>query len=196
MKSYAPVNGRNISALLNPRPVLLIGVQKNDMMDMTTAAWSTPVSHNPPMLCVSLKPSSVALQTLKDEGKCIISILGAQHVALAAYWGSHSGLESFDSHAGSCISFKEFQEELKDMQTQDMSPAESFYSLPVVADASSILLCSLNQVMAAGDHELVLLDVRLALSKEQIRANGNIEPTDTLLCIQHDLFAAEPRIIA
>jgi hypothetical protein len=52
------VKGRDIAALLNPRPVVLITCcDRAGMPNVLSVAWTTPVSHEPPIIAVSIAPN-------------------------------------------------------------------------------------------------------------------------------------------
>ena len=73
------VEGRNIAALLNPRPVVLVtSCDINNKPNVLTVAWTMPVSHDPPLLALSISPTHHSHALLAETGECVVNIVGQQ----------------------------------------------------------------------------------------------------------------------
>lgn len=101
---------------------------------MTVSAFMS-VSLDPPLICISVDQRSKMLAKVQDSGKYAVSILS----------------EDMQKHA---LHFAgRFDESLKDLfQEQD--------GLPVLRNASAVLLADLAQQIETGDHVLLVGHVR------------------------------------
>ncbi|MEF9925177.1 MAG: flavin reductase family protein [Raoultibacter sp.] len=168
------VSGRDVAALLNPRPVVLVGVYHKGQVNFSTVAWITPTSHDPAMLAFAVRESSCTLSLLKKTRRCSINVLDAS-LALPALWcGTHCG-HSEDKGA-------------QVPHTLAPLPATA-RSLPHVCGAPSVLDCQVNSLQQTGDHLLVVATVEHAYTRCTRDTRGRIAASDTLLCVQHDTFA-------
>ena len=72
------VQGRDIAALLDPRPVIIVGsVGRRDEVGFATIIWATPVSHEPPMVAFSLRARSHTMSCIQLSGHFSLNILPA-----------------------------------------------------------------------------------------------------------------------
>ncbi|MEG2006368.1 MAG: flavin reductase family protein [Raoultibacter sp.] len=170
----AEVRGRDVAALLNPRPVVLIGVCCNGRVNFTTVAWITPVSHDPAMLTFAVREGCYTLSLLKETRRCSINLLDAQLAQTARWCGNHSG---HTEDKGAQVP-----------HTLAPLPATA-HTLPHVCGALSVLDCQVNSMQKTGDHLLVVATIDRACTRCTRDENGRIAALDTLLCVQHDTFA-------
>ena len=179
--SLTEVCGRDVAALLNPRPAALIGAYRHGRVNFTTVAWITPVSHDPAMLAFAVRERSYTLSLLKETRRCSINLLDA-HLAQTALWcGSHSG------HA----------EDKGARLAHTLAPLPATpQTLPHVCGALSVLDCQVNSMQKTGDHLLVVATIDHAYTRCPRDEQGRITAFDTLLCVQHDTFAQAAAIEA
>ena len=183
--------GRDIAALQGPRPLNIVGAyhavaegSEETGVDFATCAWVMPVSHEPAMVAVSLKPSSHTLQSIKETGHFSLSILPASEEALqvAQTCGNNTGAQV---DKGTLVDYGFVAIDQSD---------EASASLPVISLATSWETCAVESITEAGDHILVVGKVINASTGCDIDKQGRVFPNDTLLCVQHDKFA-KPNII-
>lgn len=168
--------GRDISALLNPRPLALIGACGADgEACFATVAWITPVSHDPAMIAFALRARSRTMNLLRNSGVCSVSTLSASEdgIALARL-------------CGNCTGNKEDKGALVKHELIAVVPD---VAVPVATHALSWLTCEVEKIENAGDHLLVIANVNEAYSRGDTDKQGHFATTDTLLCVQHDTFA-------
>ena len=205
--AFVEVHGRNISALLNPRPVVLIGSYKN-RANFATVAWVTPLSHDPPLVAFALRPASKTLQDVVDTGCFSVSTLDASLLDTARLCGSRSG-HTFDKGEQVAHSLEPHMPYRKPPASPTGRPADGRAAdpatglaegiadapcfkapspaarIPFVEGALSILDCEVESVRASGDHSLVIGYVCRALTRCAADEDGAVFATDTLLCTQH-----------
>ena len=180
-----PVSGRNVAALLNPRPVVVIGACHDDMLDFATVAWISPVSHTPPLLVFALRESSFTFQLLSKSGWCSINIPSAKHKETVVYCGNISGASTDKINRIPYKQLKDVPALQKFPENGEVIPRE----LPLLPDALSLLMAKTLTISKTGDHMLVTAEIKQAFSRCAFDDAGRTISTDTLLCVQHDLFA-------
>ncbi|MEG0071713.1 MAG: flavin reductase family protein [Raoultibacter sp.] len=167
------VQGRDRAALLNPRPVALVGAYRNDTANFATVAWITPVSHEPALVAFALRARSLTLEMLKETQRCSINLIDQSLADLALWCGNHSG----------------HTEDKDAFVPHELSPLPATTkTLPFITGALSVLTCSVKSIQEAGDHLLVIVSLEKAYTRCPRDDRGRISPLDTLLCVQHDTF--------
>lgn len=182
---WSPASGRDIAALLNPRPIVIVGACDNDdAVSFATVAWVTPVSHAPAMVAFALRERSYTMELLRSSGIFSLCTLPANTggIALSEHCGNTSG-RTVDK--GSLV--KHFLVSATDVRQAPIS-AEG-QQIPILDDALSALVCSVDSITETGDHLLVVgtvIDARTNCARDD---RGRVNCTDALLCVQHDAFA-------
>jgi flavin reductase (DIM6/NTAB) family NADH-FMN oxidoreductase RutF len=165
--------GRDISALLNPRPVVLVTCcDKNDVPNVLSVAWHTPLSHEPPLLGVSIDKRRYSHQLITANGEFAINVMSCDFQPAIEFCGNNSGAEI----------------DKLDSVHLNLVPAYHIRP-PLIADALAHLECSVRQQIDAGDHSLFIAHVLYA----EARANSysdcwDVSNGNVLLCLQRDKF--------
>ncbi len=63
MKVEVPLSKAN--RLINPGPVVLVTSKHEEVVNIMTAAWTTPISHDPPLVGVSISPRRFTHELIK-----------------------------------------------------------------------------------------------------------------------------------
>ncbi len=180
---FAPIAGRAIAEALGPRPVMVVGTADDERRaNFTPAAFCAPLSYDPALVTLGLKPTSWGYANLAASGRCTLSTVAADAAPAVLFCGSHSGRTTDKSAAFATV-------------WED--------GLPRPADALAAFSCRLVSDTPAGDHRLLVLEVVQAAARCDSRAGGaehtgegddpSASPADALLCLAHDRFAhAEP----
>jgi flavin reductase (DIM6/NTAB) family NADH-FMN oxidoreductase RutF len=118
-----------------PNPVALVTVATGDHQNVMTAAWVTPVSADPPILMVSIRPSRFTHDLILEAKEFGVSVLADDQKKLSEIAGTLSGkkkdklaLPGFESFAGKRI------------------------KAPLVKGAHAWFECVLHSYHTAGDH--------------------------------------------
>lgn len=174
------IYGRDIAALLNPRPAFLLSAysdatDRSSSRSIATIIWVSPITHQPPRLCFSIKSASKTFETLKKSNYCCLSSVRDGAQSDIVYCGTHSGFtEDKFKHINCCnISIQ------KDNQTLNFLAYKEFYS------------CLLLEVISTenfGTHTLVCANILKALSCARLDQKNRVTADKTLLCVQRDNF--------
>lgn len=197
---YREATGRDISALLNPRPLALIGACDNHEVDFATIAWITPISHSPAMLAFALRAKSRTMQLAQAAGACSVCLLDASDptsAEIATYCGNTTGhRENKGAHVAHRLVdvHKEVTETSTSTtatvpaasNTDDPTPTQC---VPVTTNALSWLTCTIETIQETGDHLLAIARIERACTHCASDDKGRVSCTDALLCVQHDAFA-------
>lgn len=180
---YRQVTGRDVAALLNPRPAVVVGAHDGDETGFATIAWITPISHDPALLAFALRAQSHTMGLIREAGAFSVSVLDARasdSIEVATYCGNGSGHRE-DKGKGLAHQLVK----PKGQVGKEIADRE----LPVVAGALSWLACEVEDIREAGDHLLTTAFVTEAHTRCDGDDKGRVSSIDALLCIQHDVFA-------
>lgn len=169
------VNGLDIAALLNPRPVALITCcDRAGTPNVLTVTWTMPVSHEPPMIAVSIAPNRYSHSLLLSTNEFVVKIVGQSFVDAVATCGNCSGA-SVDKFA---------KAGLRTQKPLCVRPSR-------IAGALGYLECRIAKHLTVGDHSLFLANVLKAEALESVFSGvWHTESGDVLLCRQRDQFGS------
>jgi flavin reductase (DIM6/NTAB) family NADH-FMN oxidoreductase RutF len=167
------VKGRDIAAMLNPRPVALITCcDTAGTPNVLSVTWTMPVSHEPPVIAISIAPSRHSHSLLLETNEFVLNIVGQSFHKAVETCGNCSG-KSIDKFA---------QAGLRTQKSLCVRP-------PRIAGALGYLECHIEERRAVGDHSLFLASVlRAEAVEEAFSGVWDVEAGDVLLCRQRDQF--------
>lgn len=142
-------------------PCGLVGVKHGEKHDLTTVAWFTQESSNPPQVMVALHPNRYVLELLDAAGEFVLSILAEDQENIAAFCGTHSGRNV---------------DKIKELGLAT-EPAAVVVT-PRVKDALANLECKVSGRYQSGDHVIVVGQVVAA------NVSGDKKP---LLYYEHNI---------
>lgn len=172
------LSGRTIAAALGPRPVVVVGTARDSRANFAPAAFCAPLSYEPPLATLGLKPTSWSCQTIEATGRCTLSTVSAEAAEAVLWCGSRSGRDA-DKGAGFPCAW-----------TNGATGA----SLPYPADALTVLEAELISASDAGDHRLLILKIASAATRLPETSEGRLATEPTLLCLEHGSFALASQI--
>lgn len=167
------LSGRAIAAALGPRPVIVVGTVRDGRANFAPAAFCTPLSYDPPLAALGLKPTSWSCQTIEDTRRCTLSTVGAEAAGAVQWCGSHSGRDTDKSAGFPCA----------------WTDGAAGVPLPSPADALTVLEAELVSASDAGDHRLLILKIASAATRLPETSEGRLSTKSTLLCLEHGSFA-------
>jgi flavin reductase (DIM6/NTAB) family NADH-FMN oxidoreductase RutF len=173
MTSMVNVTGRDIAALLNPRPVALVTCCDHaGRPNVLSVTWTMPVSHEPPIIAISIAPGRHSHSLLLQSNEFVLNIVGQNFLEAVEMCGNSSG-KSADKFAKAAL------------QTQ-----KSFCVRPPrIAGALGYLECHIEEHRTVGDHTLFMAKVLHAEALEKAFPGvWETEAGDVLLCRQRDQF--------
>ncbi len=129
--------------LFYPRQTCILSVQHEGKSNATIVDWVTPASVKPPMVAVALNSKSYSLELLGSSKSFVLSILPEAMMEKAMAIGSATGrmIDKVD----------EYQLTLKPAKT---------VKAPLVDGALAWVECEVEGMFNAGDHVVVLGEVR------------------------------------
>ncbi len=167
------ITQNEFAALLNPRPAVLVTCcDAAGTPNVLTMIWLTPLSHDPPLVGISIGLTRMSHALVEDTGEFVINVVGQSFVDAIRICGNHSGSECDK------IALAQLQ----------LAPARCVRP-PVIQGALARLECRVVNSIPAGDHTLFVGRVVYAaardgcFAKEWHPARG-----DVLVCMQRDHF--------
>lgn len=117
--------------------VYVISVANGSEQNAFTAAWVMQVSFAPPMIAFSINPEHYSYKLLQASGECTVNVLGQDHLAIAAHFGSSGVREKMTTYrwqSGKTVA-------------------------PVLSDSLAYFDCKLSHTTDAGDHKIAVCEV-------------------------------------
>ena len=200
-----PVTGRAIAAALGPRPIVVVGTLRDGRANFAPAAFCTPLSYDPPLAALGLKPSAWSCRTIEETGRCTLSTVGAEAAEAVLWYGSRSG-RAVDKSTGFPCAWTDAQAATDEAAASGTAgaprtagtsgtPAAASASgpsagpLPYPVDALTVLEAELVSAADAGDHRLLVLRITGAVTRLPATNEGRLATEPTLLCLEHSAFA-------
>lgn len=171
-----PVSGRAVAAALGPRPVVIVGTARDGRANFTPAAFCTPLSYDPPLVALGLKPTSLGCETIEKTGWCTLATVGVDAADSVLWCGSRSGRTADKGEGFPC------------------TWTEGEFPLPYPKQALTVIEARLSSVADAGDHRLVILEVAEARTRLPETKEDRLVTEPTLLCLEHATFARAVKI--
>lgn len=167
------IQGREISALLNPRPVVLVSCcDAGGNANVLTVAWQTPLSHTPPMLGISLDLRHYSHQLIAESGEFAVNVVGGDYRDAVVVCGNCSGRDADKILKASL----------------GLVPAHRIRP-PLIAGALAHLECVVKNRVQAGDHDFFIGEIVYAAAQGESFSDQWESPAgDVLLCLQRDQF--------
>lgn len=167
------VEGRDIAAIMDPRPLVIVGAwdPTTQRVGFATIIWATPVSHEPALVAFALREGSHTMSIVRETGRFSLSTLppDAEGERIVDACGGSSG---------------------RTVDKGSLVPHAIHQDVPIPAHALSWEACEVESLTEAGDHLLVVGRVAEAASAAPRDSKGRLAPRATLLCIQHDDYAS------
>lgn len=171
-----PIEGRAIATALGPRPVMVVGTVRDGRANFAPAAFCAPLSYDPPLATLGLKPTSFTSETLEQTDACTLSTVDADAAEAVLWCGSRSGRTTDKSEGFSCA------------WTEGERP------LPYPRNALSVMKARVQSITEAGDHRLFILEITEAATRLPHTKEGRLVTEPTLLCLEHSTFACASEI--
>jgi flavin reductase (DIM6/NTAB) family NADH-FMN oxidoreductase RutF len=167
------VIGRDIAAMLNPRPVALITCcDSSGTPNVLSVTWTMPVSHEPPIIAVSIAPSRYSHALIAGTNEFVVNIVGQSFLGAVETCGNCSG-DSTNKFAKAGL----------------RTEKSHCVRLPRIVGTLGYLECRLTEHRTVGDHSLFLANVLYAEALENAFSGvWDTESGDVLLCRQRNQF--------
>lgn len=170
--SMPRVEGRDIAAVMDPRPLVIVGAYDStaERVGFATIIWAMPVSHDPAMVALALRAASHTMSIIQRTRRFSLTVLppDAESERIVEVCGTNGhttdkgALVKHVLHNGA----------------------------PIPTHAYGWEICAVESIAETGDHLLVVGQVLEAASAAGRDAKGRLAPCETLLCVQHGDYAA------
>lgn len=149
------INKQKASRLINCGPVILVSSSYKDKTNITTCAWSMPLSHEPCLLAVALAKKHFSSELIKKSSQFIVNIPDWKLLDKVMFCGKVSGRD--------IDKFKEAK----------LTPeaAHSLAKTPKIAECIAAIECSLFDIKETGDHYLFFGEVVYAEAENSLFVN-------------------------
>ena len=136
--SFEELNPKRALSFLS-HPVTIITVNDGKKMNGMTAAWTTQISIDPPILCTSISPKRFTWSILKDAEYFGVCQLAKDQEDISNLFGSKSGRDT-DKFEG-------------------MEPFMGAHQIPLIPGALAGFICRKTHQVEQGDHWAVFGEV-------------------------------------
>ncbi|HDD64315.1 MAG: flavin reductase [Thermofilum sp. ex4484_79] len=138
--------------LLHPQLAVLITVRGRDgKANVMTAAWCMPVSHRPPLVCVSIAPKRFTHRLIVESGEFAINIPSLEMLKIVDLCGTCSGAQ--------VNKFKKFN-----LPTVEAKVINA----PIISSCIAFIECKVVNSVKAGDHTLFIGKIVAAYTRGNI----------------------------
>lgn len=170
------------SSILNPVPVVLITCKNNEgKVNVFTVAWIGTACTKPPLITVSIRPSRLSYEYIKQTGEFVINLPTKAQVRAVDYCGVKSGRTND-----------------KVVELGFLLKDSTEVSVPMIKQCPVAMECRVKSITPLGTHDLFLAEV-LAVHVETnlIDAKGKIhlEKADLISYSHGEYFPLESKSI-
>lgn len=167
------VSGRSIAALLNPRPAVLVTCcDANQKPNVLSIAWHTPLSHNPPMVGISIDAQRYSHRLIDTTNQFAINVVDQAFYEAVEVCGNLSGRDG-DKFAKAGLTL---------MPAHTIKP-------PLIAGAMAHIECVVENKVQVGSHTFFIGVVRYAEACKDIFTDSwASSDRRVMLCLQRDRF--------
>lgn len=136
--------------LINPGPVVLVTARYKDAVNVMAAAWTTPISHAPPLVGVSISPRRFTHELVSRSGEFVLNVPGRNLLEQVELCGSLSGRD--------VDKFKEAR----------LTPVDAKeVRAPLIEECLGHLECAVVEALDLGDHTLFVGQVVAAWAEKE-----------------------------
>ncbi len=137
--------------LINSGPVIMVSCGREEAPNAITLAWNMVAAKKPPLAVVAIVPARHSYKLIKRDGVFVINVPGSDLVRAVMYCGTHSGKDG-DKFGPAGIT---------------PVPAETVGTV-YIKECPARLECELRDTVSAGDHDLLIGEVKGAFAEEEV----------------------------
>jgi flavin reductase (DIM6/NTAB) family NADH-FMN oxidoreductase RutF len=150
MKIEIPLERAN--KIINSGQVILVSSAWEKRANIITLAWNMPLSHNPPLMCISITKKRFSYDLIKKSDEFAVNIPSIDLFDEMYYCGTHSGRDA--------DKFKETN--LTGVKANKLTHA------PLIKECIGHLECRVNCEKNVGDHVLIIGDIVHASAEKKL----------------------------
>ncbi|KPJ51048.1 hypothetical protein AMJ40_01110 [candidate division TA06 bacterium DG_26] len=173
------ISTSEVNRLLNHGPVVLVTCGES-VHNIITIAWITPVSHDPPLLAISVSPKRYSCELIEHAGEFVVNVPPVELLKSVWICGTKSGRQRD----------KWSEAKLTKSPSEVVSP-------PHIAECMAWLECKVVKSVEVGDHILFVGEVLSAsVRKDAFDHFYHLNPPhQTLHHLGRNHFAVAGRIV-
>lgn len=144
-----------IQQLLNPRPAVIVGTYLDGKPNFITISWTGITSGDPPTMAIAVRNTRYSLKGIQENRQFSVNVPSVDMVKETDYCGTVSGAAA--DKAREC-GFEVFYGELN--------------RAPLIEQCPINIECEVVQIIALGDHSLVIGKIVESYITERCFTNG------------------------
>ena len=165
------LTGNEIATLLIPTTVTLVTARDEAGNDkVATIAWAMPVSHDPSLIAVAIRPEGQTAEAMVDGDCFVVNVLGEGSADIAMICGKKHGV--VDRFAEAHLT---------------RVPAKRVNATRV-KEAISWIECRFMELVPCGDHDIIIGATQIAETRGSLDERGKLVPEPALLMGQRGVF--------
>jgi flavin reductase (DIM6/NTAB) family NADH-FMN oxidoreductase RutF len=138
--------------LLHPYNTFLVTCcNEQGKPNIITIAWLVPISANPPLVAMSIRPARFSYKLIQSSGEFVINVASYEIAQQVLFCGRRSGSE-VDKFAATGLT---------PGQAQQVHP-------PIIQECHAHLECRVEKDIEAGDHRLLIARVLAAYARRGV----------------------------
>lgn len=166
--------------IINSGQVVLVSSAYEKQANIITLAWNMPLSHKPPLMCISITKKRFSYELIKKSGEFVVNIPSSDLFDEMYYCGTHSGRD--------VDKFKEAG--LTGVKANKLAHA------PLIKECIGHLECRLNYEKDVGDHVLIIGDiVHASAEKELFDIKWKVDKTKLIYHLGDKFFTTSEKEI-
>ncbi|HOX54616.1 MAG: flavin reductase family protein [Candidatus Omnitrophica bacterium] len=138
--------------LINSGALIMVTSCYKDKQNIITLAWNSPLSHNPPLLGISIAKTHLSSELIKKSKEFVVNVPSLDLLDKIVFCGTH--------HGHDIDKFKEAK--------LTAVKANRLVNTPLIKECIGHLECLLRDVKEAGDHILFIGEVISASVEESL----------------------------
>ena len=169
--------------LLYPVPVLMVSSGTADgRTNIMTAGWTGTICTVPPMAYVSIRPSRVSYQMIKESGEFVLNLTTTSLAEVTDRCGVTSARECPDKWEAFGLT---------------RGKAAHLDYAPIIMESPLNIECKVTDIIALGSHDMFLGEVvGIDVSEEYVGDSGLITLDDADLIAARSVSSCSPELIA
>ena len=146
-------------ALIAPLPAVLVTCGTIEKPNVFTVAWTGIINTQPPKTYISVRPSRLSYEYIRDSGKFVINLVSSKDTRALDFCGVRSGrnIDKFEKTG------------LK------LTPGLELSDTPVIEGSPLSLECVVTDIIPLGTHDMFLADIIACdVDSELINSQGKL----------------------
>lgn len=165
------VSEQQFTRILQTQPVLLLSTRSARRNNLAPLVWYTPISSEPPLLGISLKPSSMSFHYLRESGDFIVSVCRETMVRDVHFCGVNSGRD------------------IEKMRYLNIPSQWGTAATPLILPAAlANLECRVRSITPTGDRQWIVGEVKNAIADGEYYDEGWAEETPLLHYVEGNKY--------